>query len=126
MNAQPTGPLLLTVEEVAAHLRLNHYSVRRHIRSGRLKAIRVGGRIRVRRQDLESFLQPAAGQEDSLEGRSAQRGANVRLTEGLIAELEKLQAAILEERGGRPLPPVEGVIDELREERLRAVMGRNP
>lgn len=123
MSAQTIGRDLLTVEEVASHLRLNHYSVRRHIRSGRLKAVRVGGRIRVRRQDIEAFLRPTVVQEKGTQGLSAQGGAHARLTEGLIEELEQLQAAILEERVGRPLPPVESLVEELREERLRAVMG---
>lgn len=50
---------LLTVEEVARALHLHKMTVRRHIGEGRLKAVRVGRRIRIRSEDLESFIEPA-------------------------------------------------------------------
>jgi len=43
---------LLTVREVAQRLRLHEMTVRRHIREGRLRALRVGGRIRVEEEEL--------------------------------------------------------------------------
>ena len=49
---------LMTVEEVARLLRLNQVTIRRYIRSGRLKAVRVGGRIRMRLEDVEQFARP--------------------------------------------------------------------
>ena len=49
---------LMTVEEVARLLRLNQVTIRRYIRSGRLKAVQVGGRIRMRREDVEQFARP--------------------------------------------------------------------
>ena len=49
---------LLTVEEVAKRLRLHEITVRRHIKSGRLPATRVGRRVRVREEDVESFAFP--------------------------------------------------------------------
>ncbi len=42
---------LMTVEEVAQLFRLNELTIRRYIKAGKLKAIKVGGRIRVRRED---------------------------------------------------------------------------
>ena len=51
---------LLTVHETAAMLKLNPETVRRHIASGRLEAVRVGRRVRVRREAVESFLTPVA------------------------------------------------------------------
>lgn len=124
MEARHADPDLLTVGEVAERLRLNHHSVRRHIRNGRLKAVRVGGRVRIRREDLEAFMEPVGFQEGPANNGFTRRiGPIPRLTEDLIAELEGLQATILEERGGKPIPPAEVLIDELREERLRGVMG---
>jgi excisionase family DNA binding protein len=44
---------LLTVDEVAKRLRLHPITVRRHIRSGRLPATRIGRSVRVREEDIE-------------------------------------------------------------------------
>src|SRR3972149_6948725 len=52
---------LLTVEEVADRLRLHEMTVRRHIKAGRLRAVRVGRRVRVREEDLAAFVKPAEG-----------------------------------------------------------------
>ena len=49
---------LLTVEEVAKRLRLHEITVRRHIKAGRLPATRIGRRVRVREEDVESFASP--------------------------------------------------------------------
>ena|SRR3990172_5768657 len=49
---------LMTVEEVAQLFRLNELTIRRYIKAGKLKAIKVGGRIRVRREDVNDLLQP--------------------------------------------------------------------
>lgn len=51
---KPDG--VLFVEEVAAELRLNHKTVRRHISSGRLPAVKQGGRWFIRRSALDEFL----------------------------------------------------------------------
>jgi excisionase family DNA binding protein len=52
---------LLTVDEVAAVLRCSRHSVYRAVARGELRALRVGerGPLRVRRRDVEQFLQPA-------------------------------------------------------------------
>ncbi len=52
---------LLTVEEVADRLRLHEMTVRRHIKAGRLRAVRAGRRVRVREEDLAAFVKPAEG-----------------------------------------------------------------
>jgi excisionase family DNA binding protein len=46
---------LYTLEEVAGRLGLHVRTVRRHVREGRLKALRVGGQYRVARADLEEL-----------------------------------------------------------------------
>ena len=48
---------LLTVAEVADLLRVSTMTVYRLIRSGELPAVRVGRNYRVRRGDLDSYLQ---------------------------------------------------------------------
>ena len=47
---------LLTVTEVAEWLRVHPITVRRHIKAGELRAIRVGRAVRVREADLEEYL----------------------------------------------------------------------
>ncbi len=47
---------LLTVEEAAAHLRVNPQTVYRLLRAGKLPGVRVGRQWRVRRADLDAYL----------------------------------------------------------------------
>ena len=48
---------LMTVEQVAAYLRLHKLTVYKFIRSGELQALRLGRSFRVRRADVEEFLE---------------------------------------------------------------------
>lgn len=50
---------LLTVAEVAQRLRLHPITVRRHIRSGRIPATRIGRSIRVKEEDVQKVMEPA-------------------------------------------------------------------
>lgn len=63
----------MTVAEVADRLRLHQMTVRRHIRSGRLRSVRAGGRIRVREEDVERFIEP--GQSTRVERKARGRGS---------------------------------------------------
>lgn len=48
----------LTTDEVAALLRVDPESVRRYVRSGKLKAVKLGGKfIRIEKMDLDNFIQ---------------------------------------------------------------------
>lgn len=47
---------LLTVNEVAAMMRVSNMTVYRLIKRGQLDAVRVGRSYRIRRQDLVSYL----------------------------------------------------------------------
>lgn len=49
---------LLTIEETARMLHVHQTTVRRHISQGRLRAVKVGKRVRVRREELERFIEP--------------------------------------------------------------------
>ena len=56
----------LTTREIAQQLQLTEYTVREWLRTGRLKGYRPGGDRagwRVRRTDLEEFLEKTAGPE---------------------------------------------------------------
>ena len=48
---------LMTVEQVAAYLQLNKLTVYKFIRSGELQALRLGRSFRVRRADVDAFLE---------------------------------------------------------------------
>jgi excisionase family DNA binding protein len=61
---------LLTVEDIARICQVHEMTVRRHINEGRLKAVRVGKGVRVRKEDLEAYLQleepkPKAARKES-------------------------------------------------------------
>ena len=60
---------LLTVEGVARICKVHEGTVRRQIASGKLRSVRVGRSVRVRRQDLDAYLSPAA--EDIVDLRNA-------------------------------------------------------
>ncbi len=49
---------LLSVQEVAQITGLHEITIRRYIRSGALEAVRIGRRIRVRREALDNLMQP--------------------------------------------------------------------
>ncbi len=47
---------MLTVEQVAGLLDLHKRTVRRYLREGKLKALRIGKQYRIAREDLEAFV----------------------------------------------------------------------
>jgi excisionase family DNA binding protein len=51
---------LLTVAEVADHMRVSSMTVYRLIKSGSLKAVRVGKNYRIRTNDLDTYLQSSS------------------------------------------------------------------
>lgn len=75
-----TGDRLLTVQEVADRLRVNRETVRRWLRSGQLRGIKLGGDragFRIGEEVLREFLSKrstveSAGQETS--GRDCAKG----------------------------------------------------
>ncbi len=59
-------PELLTVEEVAALLRLNQQTIRNWIDAGSFPHIRIGRRVRIRREDFQLY----AGSQGADQGTS--------------------------------------------------------
>jgi len=55
--AVPAGERLLTVREVAVTLRVSTMTVYRLIRSGELRALRVGHSYRIRESDVDAYLE---------------------------------------------------------------------
>ena len=81
---------LLTVNEVARRLRLHHMTVRRQIRSGRLRAVRVGRGIRVREEDMEAFMEPEVRKEEEMSVDELRMWAYRMPTPAELAERRKL------------------------------------
>jgi excisionase family DNA binding protein len=51
------GPELLTVADLARNLGVSRWTVYRLVRSGDIKAVRVGERIRFRPADVDAYLE---------------------------------------------------------------------
>ena len=66
------GPLgadrLLTVAEVADHMRVSNMTVYRLIKAGTLPAIRVGKNYRIRASDVTAYLDASATHVDESRG----------------------------------------------------------
>lgn len=62
------GDPLLTVGEVADHMRVSNMTVYRLIKSGALPAIRVGKNYRIRSSDLTAYLDASVTQVDESRG----------------------------------------------------------
>ena len=52
---------LLKLEEAAARLGVSRTTVYNYVRKGDLKAIRVGGSVRIRESEFERFLREKVG-----------------------------------------------------------------
>lgn len=48
---------LLTVKEVASHLRVSEMSIYRMIKTGEMAATRVGKHFRIREDDVDNYLE---------------------------------------------------------------------
>jgi excisionase family DNA binding protein len=57
---------MYSLEQVADELGLHVRTVRNHVRSGRLKAVRIGKQYRVARRDLEAITGPVTAQADDV------------------------------------------------------------
>jgi excisionase family DNA binding protein len=64
---------LSTVQETAQILKVAPLTIRRYIAEGRLPAVRVGKRVRVRKEALDQFLAPVAA-KPARRASSAARG----------------------------------------------------
>ncbi len=54
---------VMTSREVAEILRVHPYTVNSLIRGGKLKAFKISNRYRIRREDLEEFMEREASNE---------------------------------------------------------------
>ena len=49
---------LLTIKEVAKHLKISKATVRRHIKEGKLKAVKIGRIVRISAKEIKSLFRP--------------------------------------------------------------------
>ena len=74
---------LMTVEQVAAYLQLNKLTVYRYIREGRIPAARIGKSYRIRKADVDAFLESRMARQPvraSARGRKPADAARVPAT----------------------------------------------
>ena len=56
---------LLTIEEVAKQLKISKATVRRHIKEGRLRAVKIGKVVRISAEEVKGLFHPIGGVEKS-------------------------------------------------------------
>lgn len=82
---------LYTVNEAAQRLKVHPITIRRHIKSGELRAVRAGRSLRIRASALEAFLQP---EEPLVQERRAltaeERTRRNRLIEETLARRDRM------------------------------------
>jgi excisionase family DNA binding protein len=87
----------LTVNEIAARLKVNPQTIRNWITRDELRAVRVGPRrVRILRTDLDSFL--AGTGATPLPDQSESERAAIQRTEQLVAALQNARAALAADR----------------------------
>lgn len=68
--------MFLSLEQIAERLALNVRTVRSYVRTGRLKAARIGKQYRVAREDLDAFI----GRSSPADGERANRNRRVEVS----------------------------------------------
>lgn len=111
----------VTVADAAGLLKVSISSIRRWIDDGTLRAYRLGHRrVLLRRSELDHAVVPARPpSEQPLGDPVHERLTDEEVRRGLaaIAELRRLSAEILEQRGGKLFRSSGEVLNELRDER---------
>lgn len=126
---------LLTVEETAKLLKINPMTVRRYITAGKLPAVKVGRRVRVRKEAVEGLLAPIAPKRPDADTIIREEGGGMKEMEPFVARpltteerarglavvetLKRLHDQMLAERNGVPFSPAWNLINEARDERGR-------
>jgi excisionase family DNA binding protein len=122
----------LTVSEAATLLRVAPSTVRRWIREGDVRAYRLGQRrIGIRRADLDTLITPVHPSAERVSKMTGDEQTEIRRMtpeeqqRGLAAleHARRLNEEILAERGGKPFSPSWEILNELRDERTRQLMG---
>ncbi len=109
-----------TLSEAARMLHVSKPTVWRWVQSGKLPAVRVGGRaIRVRQGDLAALVQPLRPGYQVKPGANGDEWPRGGAAIQAVSELERGQEEILRRRGGKRLSSSVETIRAAREERAR-------
>ncbi|MSQ10133.1 MAG: helix-turn-helix domain-containing protein [Dehalococcoidia bacterium] len=118
---------LLTVSEAAARLGVSVVTVRRWLKSGRLRAVRIGPRrVCIPRSDveaprLERGHAPARGRLGNI-NLSPLTDAEVAATLRFLEEAREISQRLSPQEGEPPLPPSWVLINEERDRRTEQLM----
>jgi excisionase family DNA binding protein len=122
----------LTVAEAATLLRVAPSTVRRWIRAGDVRAYRLGQRrIGLRRVDLDGLVRPVQPSAEHVMRMTSEEQPEIpRMTleeqqrgREALERVRRLNEQILAERGGKRFSPSWEILNELRDERTRQLMG---
>ncbi|MEU8245711.1 helix-turn-helix domain-containing protein [Nonomuraea sp. NPDC048916] len=110
-----------TVDQAAERLGLHVKTVRAYVRDGRLKAVKVGRRYRIARQDLEAF----AGLPEPPRPRRHVEASSIVQIDGIgRAEMDRLSTLVIAAVASGPHGPrVQLVYDEDRAHLKIVVLG---
>lgn len=109
-----------TLSEAARILHVSKPTVWRWMQSGKLPAVRVGGRaIRVRQRDLTALVRPLQPGDQVKAGANGDERPRGEAAIQAVSELERGQEEILRRRGGKRLSSSVETIRAAREERAR-------
>ncbi len=109
---------LLTVGEVAEQLKISKATVRRHIREGRLRAVKIGRVVRISAKEIKSLYRPIVDFKQSKSGFKPSTASG--LTAGDLDWFEgcrRLSREIKKRRSGVLLEDSSEVIRNLRKGR---------
>jgi excisionase family DNA binding protein len=133
VRAEGESVELLTVDEIAKLLKVTPITVRRYITDGRLPAVRVGRRVRVRKEAVEDLLSPIIPSRAgaSAKGKRGHVNEIERATVRPLTDKEKREILATIEKAKReraelaakyhdvPVPFTLELLDEAREQRTR-------
>jgi excisionase family DNA binding protein len=120
---------LYSVDQVADRLGLHVRTVRNYVRTGRLKAVRIGKQYRIAREDLEAFTGHPAAVPDPEASRLAQVDVSsvVQIDAISAAEASRvtntLMAAAAGDRDGDQPLRIEAIYDDERDRLKIIVLG---
>lgn len=82
MNSNPI-PLLWTVAQTGAALNMSPWTIRYYVRTGKLRAVKVGTRIRIDPDDVLRLIEA---------GRTAETEVNVRLVRKVASQDRRVRS----------------------------------
>ena len=118
MATEPNDERLLTVNDVAERLQVHPITIRRHIKAGKLRSVRIGRSVRIREADLEEYL-----------GADDERSEYPTPTPEAIAEVRRILDSVPRQKLHYRWPPTEEEMErrkKLTEETFRRRDQRGP